>query len=823
MTRFRRLIDTVLLASVPCTVVVSVLGRPVLGALILFFAVLVLCVRGLFMRGAGWKGPAVAAPLLVVVAILALLPRLTRLSDSSLNSDELLWMRRGSTLVGMLEAGRAVESTDGLHHPGLVSAYLVGCSRHALREGSPSRFAGILDNVSASRLPLALLGACTCIFLFLAGRLIWGDWTAFLAAVLLAVDPVHIGLSRVAHVDGTLALFFMMTVLAYCIGEMRGSWRWKLASGVFFGFGLLTKLPAIVLPAILLVWKLFVLLERGIYRRMRAGDEKGAPPAAASPLVAPIDVLCMLIGYLTYVALFPRLWGSPESLAWSAGSTDVILYRSVHAVCDLLRRVPLAEVSLGVYVLGLLWWRRGRAGGTGYFPRRAVWGFAALAVAVLLLFRLIPNAIENTSILVSRLAGMGTGMRDPDHTPIRGGYETSLAFYPLVLLVRTPELLLLCCMVGGVIGLVRMVKDPEWTRRIGVVFVATIGFVLTTSFSRKMAMRYILPIQPFLCVLGALGVAWICGLVETRFSTRMKSVRPLLARFAAVGVVLCAYLPAHVFYAPNYYLYHNVFIGGARGAAEHFMVGWGEGYREVTRALKSIIKDPGKNVSVLGSYSLVRYYWSHGKPAPAVPANIGTSVFEEADYLVTVLNQLQRRRKGSIYKYAMDHRPIHVVNLQGVDIAWIYRHEREPVTKKRSYKASSRQMGFETGRRIYDESLRKTVVSADRREDSPGWLLRGPRRTYEPGSYVATFSVRVEPGPGTGEVGVLDVAVSDGGARFAERALTRSEFEPPDDYTDFAVPFELDRTVSLEFRVYWKGNADMRVYSVKVKRDTSGE
>ena len=814
MILFRRLIDAVLYASVPAVVLLSAAGRPVAGAAVLAVAAPVFCVRALFLRTPGTARPAVAAVLLAVVACLALLPRLSGLSDNSMNSDELLWMHRGNRLVGLLEGGRAVEATDHLMHPGIVPAYLIGCSRSVFL-GEDAVFAGVLDPVPASRLPVALLGAFTCVLLFLIGRLLWGDLPAFLAALFLALDPVHLGLSRVAHVDVALACFLAGTVLAYAVGEFNGSRKWKLIAGVLLGFALLTKSPAFALSAILAAWKLLARAVAIVSRR--AGRRESVTGPGTRPLFSPIDLLALMVAYLVYVALFPKLWGPPEALEWFEKVSEAIPYRAVHAVCAFVRRTWLAEIGTVVFGLCLLFGRRGQRAGARFLPRGAGWGFAALAVGLLLVFRLLPNALENTSILLTRLAGVGFDAgADPDHTHVRGGYEISPAYYPLLLLIRTPELLLVSCIVAGIIALGRVAADPSREDRALPVLVTIVGFVVAMSFSRKMAMRYILPVQPFLCVLGGLAGGWVCGFVRARLLSRGRNPGAWPG-LLATAVAVCAYVPAHILYFPNYYLYHNAFIGGAKGAAESFVVGWGEGYREVTQVLKGYVTPDANNVSVLGQDVLVRYYWARGKPSPTVHANIGTVAFEEADYLVTVRNELQRRPKDDMCEYAMKSRPLHVVTLQGVDIAWIYRHEREPVTERRRYKASSRSMGCETGRRLRDEVIEKKVFAAGRGTDRPGWLMRGPWRTYGPGEYTASFRLRAETGAGTNRLGFVDAAVSNGGARLAGRDVAPSDFPSPDEYVDIVLPFTVERGSSLEFRVYWDGNADLRVFGVEVE------
>ena len=813
MIIFRRLVDLVLFLSVPAVILVTAAGRPVLGSLFLVLALAGFCVRAVFLPGEGVTKPAAVVGLLAVILCLSLLPRLSNLSDSSMNSDELLWMHRGSRLIGMLERGRAAEATDHLSHPGIVPAYLIGCSREAFMQPDPSSGEG-LDPVSASRLPMALVGAFTCVLLFLVGRLIWGDLPAFLAALFLSLDPVHVGLSRVSHVDATLACFFLLTALAYVVGELRVSWKWKLVAGVFFGFTILTKSPGFVLPAILLTWKLLARAGAVVSRRVRRDEAIEAP--ACRPLFAPVDLLALVVGYLVYVALFPKLWVLPEASAWFEGTAEGIPYRVVHSVCVFVRRARLAEIGAGVFGLCFLVRLRRRAAGSP--PWGTGWGYAGLAVGLLLLLRYLPNALENTTLLLTRVAGLGLDMADPDRTPVRGGYETSLAFYPLVLLVRTPELLMVSCLVGGLFAVRRIVRDPGRSDSVLLVLTMIVGVVVTMSFARKMAMRYILSIQPFLCLLGGLAVGWACTLVRAGLCRRGRQPGGWPGLVAA-ALVISAYVPAHTLYFPNYYLYHNAFIGGAKGAVDSFIVGWGEGYREVTQALKSYVKPGANNVTVLGQDSLVRYYWARGKPAPTVHANIGTTTFGEADYLVAVRNELQRRRRGGQYRYTVENDPLHVVNLQGVDIAWIYRHRRDLVNGEKTFKASSRQMDSETGRRLRDDILGRKVFVAERGQDDPGWLMRGPRRTYGPGSYTASFRVCTV-GAGTNRLGCLDVAVSDGGARLAERVLTRADFPSPDEYVDLSVPFELDSVASLEFRLYWDGNANMRVYGVVVTPDT---
>jgi hypothetical protein len=101
-----------------------------------------------------------------------------------------------------------------------------------------------------------------------------GDATAFWAAVVLAFYPPHIELSRVTHIDSTLTLFFMSSILCYLMYAQQPRLRWNVASAIFFGLALLTKTPAYLLPLILLAWKISVRLydRRQKSRFWDAGD-----------------------------------------------------------------------------------------------------------------------------------------------------------------------------------------------------------------------------------------------------------------------------------------------------------------------------------------------------------------------------------------------------------------------------------------------------------------------------------------------------------------------------------------------------------------------
>jgi len=768
---------------------------------------LALAVPGWLRHLRRWiSGNRTAALLGLLVLVTASVPRLYDLSGSSLNSDELLWIDRGAHMFEMLRTGQLLGATEHLGHPGATTAFLVGHFSNWLGRGASGAGLGLMDPVAAARLPMAVLGVLACVLLFFVGRKIWPERVAFLAALFLASDPVHVGLSRLVHVDGCLTFFFMMTVLAYTAGEIGGDWRWKAASGLFFGCAILTKTPAFLLPGLLLVWKAVVWLKKG---------------KARGAIIGPGDVACVMLGYLMYTICFTRTWLEPASVFWIKSGTGYAPYEMMRAVCLFLQRVPVAEAAVALLVVcRLVAWRRteDRGGLRGLlFPRGATWRWLGIAALALLWLRLFPNQVQNTVILLKRTGRMGfVGETMPGK--VLGGFHAPPYYYPLLLSVRLSVLLVVSVVTGLGVALRRVMADRKLAARAMIPVVAAVGFIVFLSAGRRVAMRYILPAVPFICLLGAIGLdAAAEGVGRLLDPNRRAGARAFLGG-VCVLLVLGVQVTSLCFYAPNYYLFFNKFIGGPGPASEHMVVGWGEGYKEVTSALKELSPAKEINVTVLGELSPIRFYWDHGSPPADAKANIGNRAPDEADYVIVILNIVQTRPRTSILERLEGRRPIHTVNLKGVDLAWIYSHEKVPVKEKMSYKASSRDLDLGVGRREEDPLLSgKKVFTGRVGRDEEGWIMRGPHRTYAPGEYDARFRVRIGEDAPAGEIGVLEISADNGGFVLGRKSLTADDFERKGEYSDFHLPFTLDEQKVIEFRVYFRGTADVWVYGIKVR------
>ncbi|MEZ4362341.1 MAG: glycosyltransferase family 39 protein [Kofleriaceae bacterium] len=167
-----------------------------------------------------------------------------------------------------------------------------------------------LDELTAARLPSALLHGLLVALILLFGARAWGLSVGALAAALMLMMPRPLFHAGLACFDGPITTLWFATVWAYfrALATGRGAWL----AGACFGLALATKHNALLLPAALgahylaLAWRA---------RRATADDERPGAAAAALRLaraaatLRPGLVLALAaLGPAVLVALWPWLW-----------------------------------------------------------------------------------------------------------------------------------------------------------------------------------------------------------------------------------------------------------------------------------------------------------------------------------------------------------------------------------------------------------------------------------------------------------------------------------------------------------------------------------
>ncbi|AFR47409.1 ArnT family glycosyltransferase [Gordonia sp. KTR9] len=89
--------------------------------------------------------------------------------------------------------------------------------------------------------PEALMGVASVALLYLITRKYLGHWAGILAGAILAVTPVAAMMFRFDNPEALLILLMVAAVWSMMKGLEDGRWRWLILTGVFVGFGFLTK------------------------------------------------------------------------------------------------------------------------------------------------------------------------------------------------------------------------------------------------------------------------------------------------------------------------------------------------------------------------------------------------------------------------------------------------------------------------------------------------------------------------------------------------------------------------------------------------------
>jgi hypothetical protein len=239
-------------------------------------------------------------------------------------SRPLQWYERSFRFVDAVLRGQWADTIVS-EHPGVTPMWLIGLAQHGyyalLRAlgASPAHPTDITGRafsteVAISVLPLAAGIALGVLLAWWLLRHLFGETVAWAGAGFLALDPFHIAISKVVHVDALLSVLMILSALTLLLylrrsvsGEQRRSLRptrrqaWSrhrllLASGALAGLAFLTKSPAYFLVPFL---GLSLLVARGRGNLWRD---------YLTPMLLWIGTAA-----ITYVLLWPAMWVQPVS------------------------------------------------------------------------------------------------------------------------------------------------------------------------------------------------------------------------------------------------------------------------------------------------------------------------------------------------------------------------------------------------------------------------------------------------------------------------------------------------------------------------------
>jgi hypothetical protein len=742
--------------------------------------------------------------LLVAVAlyVLALLPRVIEVVAADPQGDELMWNQRSSVLLDALQDGRLANATSHLGHPGIPAAGAMAIGK-VVNGALPPQFR--IDDLGAARIGNALLSSMTVPITFLGLYLALSNSAvrlpiSVITAVLIAFYPQHIAISRLAHIDSSLALFVTLAVCLFARAVATANMRLKIAAGIAWGLALCSKPTALTLIPAFVLYKL---LRRAF----------SPAPTRSESVIARSDLVAVVMGFATLALLFTRFWHHNGPFL-----------TQLNAVSPLADAVFEAGIWLRVYwpfalatIISCLLIRRAclakRLSGREFVAD----SFATLAglVAALAIF---PQVFENFVRYIVRLPNLAEFVRVEsgfEWGEIPGGYLgvylSQLPSWSLVLLVL------------GVVGIFRnrrSVKADSELRDLflllgTVVVVWTVGL----SFASKEFVRYVVPVLPALYVFAAYSAVFVSREVtrisrgvDSRYSFSTHAVQ-----IFAVVPLLVTIISVH----PNYLNFYNDLFGGLRAAVQRNLPMFYQGNGEALRFLHTQAQQAGAplRVAVVGDIEAVRVANQRLRSVATEAVTLGIESFVQgADYALVTHPLVPLFRK--VYGFDPD----------GMEELFRYSVQEQPMVSvlKPRWLTFDEKMKFpvfallrETGGTTEEDPQlgygRPPLLYALPERHQKGLLFFDGTLPVAPGSYRIAFSAALPH---------RYAAVT----REYPYEVLRAEFGPEcvvtvttaelvsDELREFSESCVVDKRARLEVRGWWSGVAPIVVEGISVER-----
>jgi 4-amino-4-deoxy-L-arabinose transferase-like glycosyltransferase len=537
----------------------------------------------------------------VLLALLALVPRVLNLGSFVTVDEIAFWLPRADAFLRAIQAGN-FPATAISTHPGVTTMWLGSAGvllRRALLESGLLHDDSFATVLALYRLPVVLAHTVGILAGYALLRRMLPALVAALAALLWAADPFVIAYSRVLHVDGLAGTFITLSLLAACVywfHDQRS--RFLILSAISAGLAILSKSPALVLPPLVGLVALVANQDDGRWT-MDDPEAKSSKSSIIyrlssivyrlSSIIRPLAVWAIVAAF-TAIALWPALWAGPLQ--------------------------AIEQVRLGVVAEGAEPHMQGN-----FFLGRA------------------------------------------NDAP-------GLLFYPLALALRlTPWTLLGLLLLPIAWHHMRAIMPAR--RDLALLALYVLVFVAAMSMFPKKFNRYLEPVFPALDILAAVGLVGIgAWSLEIR---RWRNLPPPISKLQSpvggvlAGILVFAALANVAYWHPYEIAAYNQVLGGARAGSYAFLTGWGEGLEQAADWLNQQPDITGVRVATTQPGAL-QPYMRDGAQAVAASEQLP----ERTGYLVVYVRSTQGLVWSPFDQFYPAAVPLHVVQIHGVDYAWIY-------------------------------------------------------------------------------------------------------------------------------------------------------
>lgn len=274
--------------------------------------------------------------LLIGVFVGSLLPMIIALDGMSFHGDESHWISEGIVDVRLILQGKFDDpfwftGPDWYQPP--IAKYLIGFTLllFGVNEGLWAYWGmgEIPPNyvLAISRLPIAVMGALSCVLIFLLGKELKDRWTGIIASVFLAFHPLWLSSSRRAMSDIPSVFFSTLSILLFWLGIKNVKSHTRLLiyfviSGISVGLAIDSKYTSIMTFLLVVLSILIFVLVPFFWRRLLSSISK-----MNFRVITAIGLMLFVgIGVLTTIVLNPYLYSNPYQQFnkvveyWSRGS-----------------------------------------------------------------------------------------------------------------------------------------------------------------------------------------------------------------------------------------------------------------------------------------------------------------------------------------------------------------------------------------------------------------------------------------------------------------------------------------------------------------------
>lgn len=723
----------------------------------------------------------------LLLFVFALLVRMQGLPTLDPHTDEHHWLSRSAKVIHKLRTD-PINATTHLGHPGISPALIMAGSQwvsekvNLVRKKNPSD-SGYIHPLIASRVAMAVTASLAIPLMFLLTQCLFGTLPALFGALLLALDPHHVGLSRLAHLDAALTTFVLGATLLYFVGIVRKRPTLIVASGLVWGLAIATKPTAAALVAAFLC-----------YRILRWGLLKTRP----FPL-SWVDVWAVVAGHAVLVAIGTRFWVHRSDF-YVRLQIRTPFARFFYKAGQLFDKYEVLGYLLLASLAGLLLWsyRRWRyRNGSPWLVHFSA--FCGLFLAILMFAPALP---ENAARYWSWAAGL-SGLA---HDGYGHSWPSPHMGYITLLLASLPEGVLLGVALSLASLVILLVRARYDERTLFVFFLAiAIALWLTPlQISSKQGWRYALPIVPFLYLLCVWGYSRVLGLADP------NQHLPLLRTSAGFGICLVVLLlqgGTLVGYQPNQHVFVSRLMGGLPRAAEHNIFYPAIGLIQAAEFLskEALSRNQPIQVTVVGDATTMQLSHALGS-SPKGEVRYGFFPQGVATYLLAPV-ALRDRMLGQGWRDSLRGAPVFSYTFQRAHIYDIY--PVFPLTLETEFQLPVKKMSVSVGQ--FDQEGCLHVQTAEGTEgvvaNHSGARIRAPEIE------VLLFGHTKQQLP-AGLSRALTVRLSDG----CRHSFSSAELSSWSDKEPLRFSCQLEGTARLIPELRWNGTTDFCFKSLSIRR-----